>query len=387
MNVKNQFLLAMGQEARKHRVPYWNDVDTVSVRITETSAWKDAGLWFRTAGCSYDAQGGCLMCDYSNGPETDVTQMISYVAEGLKQIPADCRILLVSPSGSMLDAKEVPHKALVGILSLLSETCYPHIVFETRAETITEDVIVLCKSYLGERFYGLYVGLESASPFLLKHCINKQLELSSVLNAINICNKYDVKVMVNVLVGVPFLSIEECITSAVQTVIWALSNGASRCDLFPLHVKNFTPLLVLYEAGLYKPPSFWTLVEVLNSLDKVKLPQIGLSWYTSYGAYNIIASPTTCKKCEKKMVSCLSDFANMHNPYLVQQMNMIRCTCKEDWEQKRKDVTQSLPERVIYGYQTMANKLFGADWWKTRTDKIREFVYGDWIEGGERIAI
>jgi radical SAM enzyme (TIGR01210 family) len=387
MNVKNQFLLTMGVEARKHRVPYWNDLDTVSIRITETSDWKDVGLWFRTAGCSYDAQGGCLMCDYSNGPITNVTQMVSYVAEGLKTIPADCRVLLVSPSGSMLDSKEVPHEALIGILHLLSETCYPHIVFETRAETITEDVITLCKSYLGERFHGLYVGLESISPFILKHCINKQLEISAVLNAIYTCNKYDVKVMVNALVGAPFLSVEECITTAVQTVTWALSNGAFRCDLFPLHVKKFTPLLTLYEAGLYNPPSFWTLAELLNSLDEIKLSQTGLSWYTSNGAYNIVASPTTCKECEKKMLSCLSDFAHTHDPHFVHQMDLLNCTCKEDWYRKRNSITKSLPERVIYGYKTMANRLIGADWWKLHADRIKEFVFNDWIEGGERIAI
>jgi hypothetical protein len=42
---------------------------------------------------------------------------------------------------------------------------------------------------------------------------------------------------------------------------------------------------------------------------------------------------------------------------------------------------------VIYGYKTMANRLIGADWWKIRADRIKEFVYNDWIEGGERIAI
>jgi radical SAM enzyme (TIGR01210 family) len=327
------------------------------------------------------------MCDYSNGPQTDAMHMVSYVAEGLKQIPDDCRVLLVSPSGSMLDSKEVPREALEGILCLLTNTPYPRFVFETRAETITDEVISLCKSYLGDRFYGLYVGLESVSPFILKHCINKQLQLTAVLDALHVGKKYNVRIMVNVLIGVPYLSINESIDTAVQTVSWALSKGATRCDLFPIHVKSHTPLLALHESGFYNPPSFWTLVEVLNVLGERMWPHIGLSWYSSYGAYNIVGSPTTCSTCENEMLEYLSAFAHSQEPQFVQRMNSISCPCKKIWLREKETINNSLPERVVRGYRAMSERLMGTSWWATYSTAIESLVHKNWLESGERIVI
>lgn len=387
MHVKNQFLLAIGTEARKHRVSYWNDVDTYSVRITETPTWTDAGLWFRTTGCTYDAHGGCLMCDYSNGPQTGAACMVSYVEEGLKQVPDECRILLVSPSGSMLDHQEVPQLALEGILRLLSKTSHQHIAFETRAETVTDKTIGLCKSYLGDRFYGLYVGLESISPFILKHCINKQLQLHVVEEALRVSKRHNINIGFNVLVGIPYLSINENIEVAVSTVSWALNKGATKCDLFPIHVKSHTPLYFLHQTGLYNPPSFWTLAEVLNQLGEKRWPQIGLSWHSSYGAYNVVASPTTCGSCGNYMLEYLSGFAQNHEGAFVAKMNSIMCDCKEKWRDEKQAITAPLPERVICGYRAMSEKLMGNEWWKANAVAIEALVNKDWLEDGEQIVI
>ena len=385
MEIKNDFLLKIGIEARKSRVSFWSDTDTVSIRITQGDNQKDAGLWFRTAGCSYDACGGCIMCDYSNGPRTTPKQMISYVAQGLKQIPHDCGCLLVSPSGSMLDSDEVPRMALVGILNLLSKTAFPQIVFETRAETVTEEVIKLCKDILGERFYGLYLGLESALPFVLKHCINKQLHLSAATDAINICKENDVNTMFNVLVGAPFLSVNEIIQSTVQTVRWVLDKGATRCDLFPVHVKRHTPLAALYEEGLYSSPSLWALVEVLNGLGEDTWRQVGLSWYTPNGAYNIISSPSTCPNCIDTVLGALSAFAQTHEPKFIHKLNAINCACKGNY--KKDTEFDSLPERVLCGYAALANRFLGADWWNNHVGEMKSLVREDWNNGGELHAL
>jgi radical SAM enzyme (TIGR01210 family) len=380
VDIKNSFLLKIGTEARKSRVSYWNDTETISIRFTETPDWLDAGLWFRTSGCAYDAHGGCVMCDYSNGPATTSEQMISYINHGLCQIPINCRVLLVSPSGSMLDENEVPRRALEGILHSIKNSPFEKIVFETRADTITYDAIALCKSLLGERFYGLYAGLESASPFILKYCINKQLKLETVENAIKLCNDNGLQIIFNVLVGVPFLSTRDSINSAVKTVRWAIGKGASRCDLFPIHVKQSTPLAELYEQGLYSPPSLWDLVEVLNVLGESTWSKVGLSWYTTNGAYNIIKSPTTCPVCYNKVVKCLDGFARAHTASFVNSVNGIECDCKKNREETGESLL--LPDRVLLGYASLANKFLGADWWGINRNTIRDIVVSDWDNGG-----
>jgi radical SAM enzyme (TIGR01210 family) len=252
-------------------------------------------------------------------------------------------------------------------------------MFETRAETITDEVLKLCKSILGERFYGLYVGLESRSSFVLKHCINKQLRTESVLSAIKACKQNSIQIMVNVLVGATYLTTEESISNAVETVQWALSKGVDRCDLFPVHVKRFTPLAVLYYAGLYNPPSLWILVEVLNQLGASTWSSVGLSWYTSYGAYNIVASPMTCSTCQEALTLCLDGFEHTHKAEYVHKMNAIECSCKESLNTHH-IAEPSLPERVIRGYNKMAEEVMGLNWWKVNKNSIVELVYSDWQE-------
>lgn len=378
MDERNDFLLNVGREARKKRASFWSEEETTSIRLTKTENGQDAGLWFRTAGCTYDAQGGCIMCDYSNGPHTSPEQMISYVKRGLKSLPPDCTNLLVSPSGSMLDTKEVPLEALIGILRELGNTPF-RIFFETRAETVNEDVICLCKDILGSRFGGLYIGLESASPFVLKYCVNKQLKLSSITNAISTCKRYGVEVIFNVLVGIPFLSSEESIRSAIDTVNWGLSNGAYQCDLFPIHIKSSTPLSSLYEAGVYSPPSLWEILEVLNRLDESAWRKVGLSWYTSNGSYNVISSPSTCPLCFDHVIGCFSGFARTKSPEWIEKLNKIDCLCKRNLGKKS---SKPLPERIIESYKVLAGRLTNTQREDINWEAITEQVNLDWAETG-----
>ena len=143
MITSNNFLLHIGRQAKKDRISYWNDEDVTSIRFSREQGQTRTGLWFRTNGCAYDHQGGCMMCDYSSGPRTTASEMADYVKQGLMKIPEKCHKLLVSPSGSMLDEREVPADALEGILALLASSPHDCFSFETRAETITEETVSL----------------------------------------------------------------------------------------------------------------------------------------------------------------------------------------------------------------------------------------------------
>ena len=144
---------------------------------------------------------------------------------------------------------------------------------------------------LDGRLHSVYVGLESSNPFLLKYCINKDLALADFEKANKILHQHQIKTIANVLVGVPFLKSEEDIVYAVETIRWAFFKDVDECHIFPTHVKASTSLENLYQAGLYHPPSLWSLVEVLHRLDPAFYDRLRSSWYTTLGAYNIVASP------------------------------------------------------------------------------------------------
>lgn len=372
MNSTNNFLLTIGKQARQNRERFW-DKNEFSIRLSQFKGQPEAGLWFRTQGCSYDHRGGCLMCDYSTGRHTDANEMIKYVENGLKQIPISCSQLLVSPSGSMLDEKEVPKTALTGILAALSKTTHKLFSFETRADTITEEKIDICQSFLGERFYRLFVGLECANDWILKYCINKQLRADDFSRTVELLKRKNVKVAANVLISVPFLTEAENIEIAIESAKWAFSLGADECFLFPVHVKRSTPLSVLYEKQLFSPPSLWSLVEIIHRLGPSYYDRIRLSWYTSYGAYNILASPYTCYNCYDETIDHLDQFAEYQLASEINYLYNMKCECKEKWrDQLECDLRSaiSLPLRVKNGYKIFTERFLESDWWSQNAEKL-----------------
>ncbi len=355
-------MLRIGKEARRNRVRFWDDHE-YSIRLSQYRGEPEAGLWFRSSGCSYDRQGGCLMCDYSNSSYSDGQDMVRCVEEGLKQISLPCRHLLVSPSGSMLDDEEVPPEALKGILDILRQSPHKSFSFETRAETVSNKKIILCRTYLADRIERIFIGLECADDWILKYCINKQMAVDDFAEAVKILRKHKIKSAANILISIPFMTEKEGIEAAVRSVKWAVSQGVEECFLFAVHVKNDTPLSVLYHSRLFRPPSLWSLVEVLRRLGREYYPYLRLSWYTSYGAYNVQASPTTCPRCYQEVIQYLNVFAEYQLPSAVENLLGIDCECKTEWNNLIREDSGSLPlpERVKAGYQVFADRFLEPD--------------------------
>jgi radical SAM enzyme (TIGR01210 family) len=319
------------------------------------------------------------MCDYSTGFPTTVEQMIGYIKEGLEKIPHKCWRLLVSPSGSMLDEKEVPEKALEGILTLLKESPHEFFCFETRADSINEKKVIRCNELLENRLYRVFIGLESGNPWILKYCVNKMQSVEKFLEAHKTLKKQNVNTAANILISTPFLSVSENLKITIDTVKWAVTEGVNECFLFPVHVKEATPLLYLYNEGFFNPTSLWALVEVLKNLGpEISRRHLRLSWYTSYGAFNVVASPTTCEKCIDKVIPLLDRFAEFSDYEAIEKLINMNCTCKDRWiEQLHKPGTLSLPERVARGYESLARKFMGEEWWKENSQKILNELYED----------
>ena len=359
MNRKNTFLLAIGCQARKNRQQFWDEYDFY-FRPSTFQGQPEGGLWFRTQGCTYDFQGGCLMCDYSAGGHTSAADMVMYVENGLRQITGSLNQLLVSPSGSMLDPNEVPETALKGILSALKKTHHGKFSFETRAESINENIIDTCKKYLGERFYRLFIGLECANNWILKYCVNKQLFIDEFSYATRILKSRNIKTAANILISIPFLTEWENVYMAVQSVKWAVNSGAEECFLFPTHVKESTPLHTLYEEKMFSPPALWSLIEIIRRLGPFYYEHIRLSWYTSYGAYNVLASPGTCPECYEEVIRHLDNFAQYPSQSYANALFNIKCGCKTEWykwlENKANGDTSALLARVKNGYKTLAKR-------------------------------
>lgn len=379
MDLVNPLMSRVGVLVKRGRERFWDAQDYV-IRISSRNNQPDAAVFFRTEGCRHDLAGGCTMCDYSVGPKTSPEQMIGAVQRAISELPAGLGHLLVSPSGSFLDMHEVPRIARRGILELMRQSGIPRLSFESRAETITGEAVEDCGIVAPRQRLKVYLGLESADPWISKYCVNKELSLNIFRRSVELLGEASIDTSANTVVGTLFLSPAEAIADAVETTRWALSAGVTECCLFPIHVKRWTQLHWFYQQGMYEPPSLWSFIEVLRSLGpEIVSSRIEIAWFTSYGAFNIEASPETCPSCYDFVVEKLTRFADTSDYEYVDQLVRFECGCKGEWMRSlENDTAGEKIETAVRAYERIGNELLGNSWWRNNGDRLLETMKSEY---------
>ncbi len=368
----NPFLDMIGRNVRRDAQRFWDDNDYF-IREWVEDGVKEGGIWFKSQGCTHEWKGGCVMCDYSFGSKTDSETMIQCVKKALQDIKKPCKYLFITPSGSMLDEREVPEEARTGILKEFKRSENQYMCIETRADTVTLPVIEQCREILGNRFRQVWIGMECSNQWILKYCINKNIAVSDVVKAFEILKSRNIEAVANVLVGIPFLTPKENVSYAVASVKWALQHGCEKVCIFPVHVKTHTHLDKLVELGLYKPTSLWTYVEVLKQLRKeIEGGSVTIDWFETYGAYNIVYPSKTCDSCYKEVQGLLRQFTETKAYSVIEQLDLYECTCKDEWKKEyNKEEKRSLLDRVQQAYHKLEENVSGADW---QSPKLEAFL-------------
>ena len=355
-----------------------------SIRDERCSGGTLTTVWFKSGGCRYDSRGQCIICDYG-GRHAAVSShaMVDAVKRALARVPSDAsRTLLVSPSGSMMDAMEVPVAARNAIWELVAGTACSDYICETRPETVSDSAVECLTDLMKGRRIHVEMGFESASQLVRECCINKGLALSAFTSATEVLKNSDVGVITNVLLGSPFLSIEESIADTEQSIRWAFAHGADECVVFPVHVRQGTLLEWLWRHRLYRPPSLWSLVEVLRGLGETVAPRITMSWHKVYDMLcdsgdviahtdlGYLASPTTCHKCAGTVLGLLDEYRYNGDFAVVDQLSQLQCECKDRWTRSRNNESGlPLRERLMLAYEAIGVGLLGAKWWGANADR------------------
>ena len=369
---RNEFLDSYGIYIRKKSKYFW-DENQYFIREWIEGGGREGGIWFRSKGCTHEWTGGCTMCDYSLGSETRGDEMVAAVKKALSEIKESCKYLIITPSGSMFDEKEVPRDALYQIMEAFKETDHRYFSVETRADTISLPVIQKGKEILGERFKRVLMGLECSNQWITKYCINKNQDIEVVKNAIDILGSHGIMTCTNVLVGIPFLTPKENVIQAVKSVRWAIENGSTQCCIFPVHVKEHTHLARLTELGLYRPTSLWTYIEVILQLkEEIAKEMVTIDWFETYDAYNIIYPARTCDDCYMNIIKLLREFVDTKDQKILEQLEAYECDCKEEWRREYEtEPEDTLLKRVEKAYRIIRTDNKDDIWTEER---MNEFI-------------
>lgn len=327
-------------------------------------------FWFRTAGCTYDRRGLCTMCNYGLGehlPETIVDDLRAAV-EGAG-ISGDATVL-VSPSGSMFDPREVPDDVRADLLRVVAASPARTVLCETRPETVTSPRMEEFASILGDKAGVVELGLESADPWVLQWLVNKRLDLDEFRAAVMTCHDSGLRVLANVSLGTAMLSPAAAIRDAEEAVRWAIGAGADACVVFPLQVREWTLLAWLWRRGRYTPVSLWALIEVLRSVGREFPGRVSTAWYRDYNSQDVaasagmpvLASPTTCQQCLESVVNALDHYRDSADIGVLDRVADAGCACRTAW-------LRTLDEPAVdiaSSYEAIGRGVLGEDWWSAQ---------------------
>ena len=304
------------------------NIPTVSLNKVKKNVYQ---LVFTSCGCDK----ACSFCNY--GFDYHLTlEMVKPELEKINLNVPDLRVLELEANASFLSEREIPYDLFIEVLKFIANRGIPEIEIETHYTTITEEKIRVIREILGENQEIYFeLGFESAQEDV-RAIYNKDIDITEFLKTIRLCEKYNIGVLVNLLLGAPFLTREDQIRDVLESLDFVFENTPEKtlCVLFPINIKENTMLKHWQDVGVYDQISSWEFVELLYRVPEKYLSRISIAWFgerENTFTKGISQFPKTCSNCEKRLADFYVDFySNLDTEYrkkILKDIWKTRCNC------------------------------------------------------------
>lgn len=349
----------------KNQRPMFPDDKICSIFITHQLV----EIGFLSKRCRNDQAGACIMCDYGAAEQTyTVRDYLTAMETILNSIPSDVQRLLLCTNGSFLDESQISAELFVAILKKTAETSIPNIEIETHYLDITEKKLDKIKTILVNKKITIEMGLETTNPLYQDKLFMKQIEITHFEKTIELIQSKGILVDLNIIFGMPLLTLREQIIDAQKTIMWSCSHGCYSV-IFPINIKSNTLLGHMYRSGYYTPVSHWAFLYLLNLLNSDILQNITLAWYgnredqcDSEKSQSIF--PQSCPCCRKGLTDFYDKFMKNYDgkkrKRLLQEMlSHPPCDCLEKVHNLLKEEGVTTFEKRFDSYLGLLRKDFG----------------------------
>lgn len=202
----------------------------------------------------------CLMCDLWKNttdervPDGAIPAQIEY---SLAHLPTARHIKLYN-AGNFFDAQAIPPADWPAIARLLQP--FQTVIIESHPRLIGPRCLDLRNLLQAE--LQVAMGLETVHPEVLPR-LNKRMTLLDFENAVAFLRGHDIAVRAFILLRPPFLSEDEGIQWAKESIRFAFDVGVECCVVIPTRAGNGA-LDALQRQGLFTPPRLESLEDVLE---------------------------------------------------------------------------------------------------------------------------
>ena len=209
----------------------------------------------------------CSFCDlwrWTLDGATPVGAIPVQLARALEQLarPLPDRLKLYNAS-NFFDARAVPKQDLPRIAEFARP--FASVTVESHASTIGPATLEF-KTLLDGRLE-VAVGLETIHPVAMEH-LNKRLELARFDSAAEFLVSHDIDLRAFVLLGLPYVPVQESIAWTVRSVQYAVARGARRVAIIPVRGGN-GELERLQQLGAFVPTTLAQLEDALEQCSAI----------------------------------------------------------------------------------------------------------------------
>ena len=285
------------------------------------------------AGCEwFKKTGGCTMCGFNQSTYKFtfggklyphfIFLLIFYYAYWLIR-KAKPEILVIYNGGSFLSDKEIPLKTQLAILKFVRQhPTIKKIMVESRAEFVNEIKLRQYKDALGEKKMEIAIGLESADDKIRNECLKKGLSKATFEKAIKLCQIFNIQTFAYVFLKPHCLTEKEAVEDAVKSIEYCFQTGVDEVSLSCAFVQEGTLLHELYVRNEFQPPTFWSIIEVIQRTAHLGPVRIG----SFDDDPPPIAQPHNCGQCDAELLVAIEHYRLHQDPIIFAGLT---CTCKK----------------------------------------------------------
>jgi len=297
---------------------------------------------FRAIGCAWARrpEGGCTMCGFqamATGREVASEDLIAQfeslfddprTLEGVGQLD-------LYNSGSFFADQEIAPEVRRHVLSSLTGTDVRRVLVEARPEHVRREKLVEAREALDDTVLEIGIGLESADDHVRDVLVRKgygKAEFETAVREIRSANDErsdlaPLRLLVYLLIKPPGLSerdaVKDAIASARYVAVVARREGVpARVAFQPVFVPPGTALEQEFLASRFKPPSLWSVLEVVRAVHGA----IELSVGMSDEGLDPHLGPMGCTRCTASLKAALVDYNRTHE---LAALEGLCCDCRD----------------------------------------------------------
>ncbi|HDR8244002.1 radical SAM protein [Bacillus thuringiensis] len=360
--VAKKSIVSYMRELRSRVSEEKKDVDRFSEQVVSTDRRRGVlngkyvdrlVVFLKGTGCSIiKKNGGCTCCGfYSISNLGDKIEDSFYIKEIHDIINdqdnkiSDFNIVCLYNDGSLLVEEELSFKVLIYMIQTLNSIdSIEKIVIEAKVNDITEEKLKKIRE-VTDKAFEITVGFESANQKVRELCVNRPFTNESFEKKVELAKAYNISIVPLLMVKPAFLSEIEAVEDFVSSLVYLEKFNLERIDMELPTVVRDTLNYDLWAKEMYKPITFWSVIEILQRRAKLDLK---VPLYISPMVYSVEAvdKAGNCDKCNESIYKMFEQYNESGE---VSIFDKVDCGCKENWKQMMNETSSinNLEDRVI----------------------------------------